>query len=83
MITFGAVLTNFTKDCSRCDGTGKEIDAAKIGAEMRKLRRASGKSQERVADRMKISKQHVCAMEKGNRNWTMKQINQYKKAISL
>lgn len=70
------------RDCSKCDGTGKELDPAGVGAEMRKLRLAAGLIQEEVGKSMGLSKQHICALETGNRNWDADLIARYKKAVS-
>lgn len=70
------------RNCSKCKGSGKEIDPVGVGDEMRKLRLQRGLNQEEVADRMGLSKQHVCALEKGNRNWDLELISRYKKAVN-
>jgi transcriptional regulator with XRE-family HTH domain len=69
------------RNCSYCKGSGKELDPVSVGAEMRKLRLASGVIQQDVGKRMGLSKQHICALEKGNRNWTADLISRYKKAL--
>lgn len=69
------------RDCSYCKGTGKEMDPIGVGAEMRRLRRAARKTQQEVGDYMHLCKQHICALEKGNRNWNEELISNYKKAL--
>jgi transcriptional regulator with XRE-family HTH domain len=70
------------RPCSKCKGTGKELDPYAVGAAMRKLREDKNVQQDIVAERMGLSKQHVCAMEKGNRNWDQSLIERYKKAVN-
>lgn len=71
------------RDCSYCKGSGKELDPVSVGADMRKLRLSKGLIQEEVGKRMGLSKQHVCALEFGNRNWSDALIARYKKACGV
>lgn len=70
------------RDCSYCKGSGREIDPVGVGLEMLALRKAKKLAQQDVADRMGLSKQHICALEHGNRNWNPELIARYKKAVS-
>jgi len=70
------------RDCSVCKGSGREIDPVGTGEELRLLRKAKKLAQQDIADHMGLSKQHICALEKGNRNWNDDLIARYKKAVN-
>ena len=71
-----------TKSCHCCKGTGKEINHVVIGAELKKLRKASGLSQERVGEKMGYRKPYISELERGRRNWRPDLVHAFKKAIN-
>jgi len=73
---------NKTKPCQSCNGTGKQLDQAAIGDELRALRRAAGKSLRDIASALDISAPYLSDLERGNRNWSANRIQQFKKAVA-
>lgn len=69
--------------CHACAGSGLETDHRALGAEMRRRRKASGMSADRVGWRMRPrrSKQYVSALERGDRPWNKALIDAYMEAL--
>lgn len=53
----------------------------KIAADSRLIRGICGKSMREVARRMGVSAMFLSDLERGNRNWTAKQIRKWKEAM--
>jgi predicted transcriptional regulator len=70
-----------TRPCERCNGTGERENAVYRGQEMRKLREASGMSLRRVAELMGLSAAYISDLELGRRDWSLKLITAYEKAL--
>ncbi len=70
------------KFCSKCGGTGFEIDHAEIGRQMRELRTAARLSLAIVASRLDVSVVYLSDLERGNRNWSSERIDWFKKGLS-
>lgn len=70
-----------TRVCSRCSGTGIELDPRAVGADMRALRERAGKTLRAVADAMNLSAPYISDLERGNRSFTEEMIGRYKEAL--
>ena len=71
-----------TKACHCCSGSGTELDHEAVGAEMRALRVAKGKSLRQVGKKMKLCAPYICDLERGHRTWRPDLIAQFKKALA-
>ncbi len=70
-----------TKTCHCCGGNGKEFDHVSVGEEMKRRRKATGKSQSEVAKIMGVSDPYICDLELGRRNWRQELIDGFLEAI--
>lgn len=68
--------------CKHCNGTGKVLDHASIGSEMRSLRMKRGLSCRSVSKGMGISAPYLSDLELGRRNWSSKLIDLYKFTVT-
>lgn len=64
------IKRKFSKPCQYCNGTGQEIDQAKWGAEMRRLRKEKGISGRQMAKLLHISAPYLSDLELGRRHWS-------------
>ena len=55
--------------CPRCNGTGKEPNHARIGAELKLLRMTSGITLRAMARKLGISHGFLHQLEAGSRRW--------------
>jgi len=69
------------RTCSRCHGTGLEIDPVAVGAAMRAKRIAAKHSLRSVAGFMGFSAAYISDLERGNRAFSEELITVYEKAI--
>ena len=72
-----------TRNCRRCQGSGRELDSVACGAEMLALRQKEGVKQWVLANKMAFSKAYVSDLELGKRNWTPGLITLYKDCLSF
>ncbi len=54
-----------TMKCPTCKGTGEVVDPDEVGKELRTLRRAADMTQDKLASKLKCSKSHISAVERG------------------
>lgn len=69
------------RPCQKCNGTGKEIDQAALGGELRKIRETMNVSLRDAAYAMHISAPYLSDLELGRRHWSADLIATFKKAI--
>ena len=69
------------RKCSRCGGSGREIDNISTGLEMRRKRIKAGKSLRATAIEMNISAPFLSDLELGRRNWSAFHISKFLQAI--
>lgn len=69
------------RPCQKCNGTGKEIDQAALGLELRQMREKMKVSLRDAAQAMHISPPYLSDLELGHRHWNADLIAAYKKAI--
>ena len=69
-----------TKACPHCAGTGKILDQAAIGSEMRALRNSARLTGREVSRRLKLSASYLSDLELGRRNWSGDLIERYTEA---
>ena len=55
--------------CTRCHGTGYEVDDKALGQEMRLVRLRKGLSLRDCAQQMGITPSYLCDLELGRRRW--------------
>jgi len=72
---------NKTANCHCCGGTGKELDHARVGSELRAYRAVRNLTMARVAKRMGLSESYVSELERGKRNWNDALVERYRKAV--
>jgi hypothetical protein len=63
--------------CPKCNGTGKVLNSARIGADMKRHRKKAGIGLREMARSMSISHGYLCQLEKGKRAWRLPLINHY------
>jgi transcriptional regulator with XRE-family HTH domain len=68
--------------CQHCNGTGEEPDNAKIGANLRLLRKRHLYSGRTVARLMGISAAYLSDLELGRRRWSSKLIESYQTTVT-
>lgn len=68
--------------CERCGGTGK-VPAASTGMILRAERERAGVTLAAVASDMDISTAYLGDMERGNRDWNNRRVEQFRAAIRL
>jgi transcriptional regulator with XRE-family HTH domain len=71
-----------TKSCRCCGGSGKEVDSAALGAELRQGREAKGLTQDWVATQMRVSNTYLSELERGGRRWNEDLLSRFRKACS-
>jgi predicted transcriptional regulator len=69
------------KQCSQCNGTGKELDQQALGAEMRKLRESAGVSLRQMASELGYSASFLSDLELGRRKCRKEWIAAYKEVL--
>lgn len=57
------------RTCSKCGGTGREIDHVETGAEMREIRLSAKTTLSEMASFLSISRTYLWDLEKGKREW--------------
>jgi predicted transcriptional regulator len=67
--------------CRHCKGTGKEIDAAGLGAMLRRERIEAGISLRTVAVKISTSPGHLSDMEQGKRSFSEALAVQFREAL--
>jgi len=67
--------------CSKCGGTGKQIDQRAFGEAKRKARLRAGWSLRTVAKRMHFTAPFISDLERGRRNWLPHHITAYDEAL--
>ena len=72
----------FQNSCPRCNGTGKILDAVRVGDFLRKKRLSFSNSLREIATQMNITVAYLSDLERGRRNWTLDKINEYESCIS-
>lgn len=55
--------------CHCCDGSGVEVDQARLGGELRSLRERSNIGLREMALQLYISHSHLSCLESGKRRW--------------
>lgn len=66
-------------NCSKCGGTGKQVDQRALGLQLRQMRLKAGLSLQRMAYEMKITPPYLCDLELGNRRWDEKRVEDFKR----
>jgi predicted transcriptional regulator len=67
-----------TEPCKFCNGTGKQIDHASVGKELRELRIRSKVSLRAIANLMHLSASYISDLELGKRHWHTNRIKAFK-----
>jgi len=67
--------------CSRCGGTGLEVDDREIGAEMRQAREHADLSLREMSRRLLLSPAYVSDLELGRRRWRAALTDRYMDAL--
>lgn len=75
-------MTDNTKPCPHCDGTGRVLDERAIGALMRSVRESKQLSLRKLALRLKWSATYVSDLERGHKLWTTAKQNRYLRALN-
>lgn len=68
--------------CSKCNGTGEELNHAQIGAGVRTQRLAAGVSLRKLARVIGLSHSYLCQLEQGKRQWRSGLIKSYERKIA-
>lgn len=72
-----------TKQCDKCNGTGRVIDQVEFGNSMRQMREKREVSLSNVAIAMGFSKAYISDLELGRRGWNMTLIQAFKEACGF
>ena len=75
-------MENFTKTCSRCDGTGLEYDNPDFAENARQQRRMAEISLRKLAVEMKVSVGYLSELERGKRKPSLKIQENFEKSLS-
>lgn len=70
-----------TRPCSKCHGTGIEMDPVQTGLQLRERRKAAGKSLRSVAKAMGFKAPYLSDLERGNRSFSVALIEKYLEAL--
>lgn len=70
------------RPCSKCAGTGKQLDAVRQGELMREARHKLGISLERMAEQSGVSVSYASNLETGKRPWSEALLARWDKALS-
>ena len=69
-----------TRECNRCNGSGKILDPLDVGAKMRTFRIGKGLSMTEMARQLSFSVPYIRDLEFGRRAWNQQLIEKYTKA---
>lgn len=77
-MTFEPTFTS--RRCTRCHGSGQQINHASTGAALRQLRLEKGHTLRGVARRMRMTFQTISELELGRLHWREELIDNYLRA---
>ena len=72
-----------TNLCPLCGGTGRILNDAFIGKEMRQLRQSKNITGRELARRLKLSAAYISDLEKGRRKWRAELQEKFKQALGV
>lgn len=72
-----------TVACPKCEGTGKIIDHAALGLELRQMRLKAGVSLRHMAFRLQITPPYLSDLELGKRSWHDPRIRDFKTVCKI
>ena len=67
--------------CTRCGGTGYEVDDKALGHEMRVARLRKGLSLRDCAQQMGITPSYLCDLELGRRRWPAERLEAARQTV--
>ncbi|HNR70411.1 MAG TPA: helix-turn-helix transcriptional regulator [Verrucomicrobiota bacterium] len=67
--------------CRKCGGTGKELNHAVIGSQMKAERVRLGLSLEELGKAVGYSRQHIHSLERGERRWSSRLVERFNDAL--
>ena len=75
------VSRHMTRECRKCNGSGKELDQRAMGAELRRMREESGLSLREVARQLDMVAGYLSDLELGKRGWSVELIGRYENIL--